>query len=227
MLANKLILITTLSAAGLASTLFAGRIDEKIRNDFFAGFTGDQAALERAMRVSGEAIALDPNGSAEALAWHGGGLLVLAGQKFQQGDFAAGGELWGKASAEMEKAGVLEPDNPAVLVPRASVWFAASRTAPPQMSKPILTKAIADYEHVYELQKTYFDTLSTHMRGELLFGLADGNARNGNDAKARIYFAKLAEIGPATGHLEQAKLYLRGEKYTVGSVSCHGCHTAK
>ena len=226
MLTKKLIVIT-LSAAALAQTLGAGRIDEKVRNDFFAGFAGDNPALERGMRLSGDAIALDPNGSAEALAWHGGGLLFLAGLKFQQGDIAAGGELWGKGSAEMEKAGVMEPDNPAVLIPRAAVWFAASRTAPPQMSKPILAKAIADYEHVYDLQKSYFDSLSVHMRGELLFGLADGHARNGNDAKARIYFEKLAAAGPATGHLEQAKLYLNGEKYTVEGIGCHGCHTAK
>ena len=91
MLANKLILMT-LSAAALAPALFAARFDEKVRNDFFAGFAGDRTALERGMRVSGEMIAQDPNGSAEALAWHGGGLMFQAGQKFQQGDVAAGGE---------------------------------------------------------------------------------------------------------------------------------------
>ena len=226
MLANKLILMT-LSAAALAPALFAARFDEKVRNDFFAGFAGDRAALERGMRVSGEMIAQDPNGSAEALAWHGGGLMFQAGQKFQQGDVAAGGELWGKASAEMEKAGALAPDSPAVLVPRAAVWFAASRTAPPQMSKPILEKAVADYEHVHDLQKDFFETLSVHMRGELLFGLADGYARLGNDEKARMYFTKLSAIGPETGHKEQAAKFLAGEKYAITGTGCHGCHTGK
>ena len=125
----------------------------------------------------------------------------------------------------MDQAGKLEPDSPFVLIPRAAVWFAASRQAPPDRATPILEKAIADYEHVYELQKAYFDTLSVHMRSELLFGLADGNARDKNPAKAKIYFEKLAAIGPSSGHFEQAQQFLAGDKYVVKGIGCIGCHT--
>jgi hypothetical protein len=224
---TKRIILITVSLAAMAQAVHAGKLDAKVRNDFFSGFSGDTAALERGMQISGELIQAEPDASAEALAWHGGGLIFLAGQKFRQGDMAAGGQMWGKGIEEMEKAGRMEPDNPAILVPRASVWFTASRNAPPQMAKPILAKAVADYEHVYELQKTYFDNLSTHMRSELLFGMADGNARMGNNDKAREFFTKLAAIGPESGHLEQAKLYLSGEKYDVRGPGCHGCHTGK
>ena len=211
----------------LVPHLYAARFDDKVRGDFFAGFKGDQAALERAMKTSEEAIAADPAGSAEAMAWHGGGLMVMSGQAFQQGDYTRGGELWEQAVNEMDKAGTLAPDSPAVLIPRAAVWFAASRRAPPDRGMPLLEKAIADYERVYAIQKTYFDTLDIHMRSELLFGLADGYNRDGNPAKAREYFEKLSGLGPASGHFEQATQFLNGGKYEVRGIGCAGCHAGK
>ena len=36
---------------GLVATAIAERFDVKVRDDFFAGFTGDNSALERAMKV--------------------------------------------------------------------------------------------------------------------------------------------------------------------------------
>jgi tetratricopeptide (TPR) repeat protein len=221
MFPKRLILI----AVAFGSFAQAAHFDDKIRGDFFAGFAGDKPSMERALAASEAAIAENPKGAAEAMAWHGGGLMILAGEKFRQGDYAAGGDLWSKAVAEMDKAGELEPDNPAILIPRAAVWFAASRRSPPDMGKPLLEKAIADYEHVYQMQTAYFDKLDIHMRSELLFGLADGYSRNGNPEKARLFFEKLVAVGSAGGHFEQAKLYLKGEKYTVEGAGCVGCHT--
>ena len=103
---------------------------------------------------------------------------------------------------------------------------AASRNRLPN-GAPILKKAFADYEHVYQLQPAIFDRLGTHPRSELLFGLADGYARDGNAEKARLYFTKLAALGPQSGHQQQADLYLKGEKYTVTGIGCAGCHTGK
>ena len=112
-----------------------------------------------------------------------------------------------------------------MLIPRAAAWFAASRAAPPEMAQPVLAKALADYETVYELQKAYFDKLDIHMRSELLFGLADGYSRKGDAGKAREWFTKLQALGPKSGHQEQADLFLNGEKYVVRGIGCAGCHT--
>jgi tetratricopeptide (TPR) repeat protein len=205
--------------------LGAGQFDDKVRGDFFAGFAGDRAAFERAMVAAEEAIATDPRLAAEAKAWHGAGLLYQSGEKFRTGDVAAGGQLWNQAIQEMDEAGRIAPDNPAVLIPRAAAWFVASRNTPPDMGKPILEKALADYEHVYDLQKGFFDRLDVHMRSELLFGLADGYARDDQPEKARAWFVKIAAIGPQGGHYEQARQYLNGEKYSVTALGCVGCHT--
>jgi len=201
--------------------------DDQVRGDFFAGFAGDRQAIDRAMESAEKAIATEPKMAAEAMSWHGAGLLTLSGRDFAQGDLAGAVELWERAVAEMDEAGKREPDNPAVLIPRAAAWFAASRTAPPEMGQPLLEKALADYEHVYDMQKAYFDKLNIHMRSELLFGLSDGWAREGDTAKARAWFEKLAALGPESGHHDQALLYLSGEKYSVKGIGCAGCHTAR
>lgn len=213
--------------AGSFGGIYAAVFDETVRTDFFAGFAGDSAALERGMRKAEAAIAGSPKESSEALAWHGGGLLFLSGQKFQQQDTAAGVDLWSRGNSELEKAGELAPDKLAVLIPRAAIWMAVSRFSPPDIGLPLARKAVVDFERVYEVQKPYFDTLSTHMRGELLFNLGDGFARLGQNDKARFYFDKLIAVGPATGHMEQAQLYMKGEKYEVKGTGCVGCHTGK
>ncbi len=205
----------------------ADRFDYKVRNDFFAGFSGDKEAFARAMKTAEEVIAANPGEAAEALAWHGSGLLVMAGQKFQEGDAQTGSQFWAKGNAEMEQAGKLAPDTVGVLVPRAAVWFAASRNLPKERATPMITKAIADYEHVYELQKSGFDTLPVHNRSELLFGLADGYARIGNGDKASAYFKQLQALGAKSGHMAQADAYLAGNKYQVTGTGCAGCHTGK
>jgi tetratricopeptide (TPR) repeat protein len=208
------------------SMLFgAGHFDDKVRSDFFAGLRGDQAALERAMAAAEETIDSDPQFAAEARAWHGSGLMFQSGQKFRQGELEAAGQLWDKAVQEMDQAGKSEPDNPAVLIPRAATWFAASRNVPPDMGQPVLKKALADYEHVYDLQKGFFDRLDIHMRSELLFGLADGYNRDGQPEQARGWFEKIVALGPQSGHYEQARQYLNGEKYSVTGLGCVGCHT--
>ena len=220
------LLIFTCSITLLPALLGAAPMDPSVRNDFFAGFAGSPAALDRALQGTEKTLATDPN-EAESLAWHGAGLLYLAGQKLSAGDYGAGGQLWDKGMKEMDAAGRIAPDNLSVLVPRAAAWFAASRGVPAGQSKPILERAVADYQHIYDMQRAYFDTLGNHRRSELLFGLADGNARLGNTDLAHTYFEKLAAVGPEGGHFAQANDYLKTGIYEVHGIGCVGCHAGK
>lgn len=215
------------AALAMAPLVFAAGFDDQVRGEFFSGFFGNRVALESAMKSAEDEIASNAADKAEALAWHGGGLMVLSGDKFREGDPATAGELWARGVEEMNQAGDLAPKNPAVLIPRAAIWMGVSRQAPPDRARPLLVKAVADYEAVYRIQEPYFDKLSPHMKSQLLFGLADGYNRIGNQEKARFYFEKLALLGGGTDHVDQAKAYLAGEKYTVNGPGCNGCHTSK
>ena len=216
-----------LAVLAAAPPSFAAGFDDAVRAQFFSGFFGDQAALEKAMTSAEAVIAANAPETPEALAWHGGGLMVQSGQRFRAGEGRAAGELWARGLGEMERAGQLAPKNPAVLIPRAAIWFAVSRQAPPDRARPLLEKAISDYELVYHIQESYFDTLNNHMKSQLLFGLADGYNRTGNPEKAKFYFEKLSALGSGVDHVDQARRYLAGETYTVTGPGCGGCHDSK
>lgn len=199
-----------------------GRFDMAIRSDFFAGFSGDMARFDKAMTLCETVLASDPN-HAEAMVWHGGGLTFRAGLAFQTGDFQKGGELWGRGMEEMGRAVSLQPDSIAVRIPRGAVLMEASRQMPPAQSPPIVKIAVEDFERVFQLQSAYFDKLSDHARGELLFGLADGWARLGDKEKARDYFTRLTSSASSSGRIAYAKAWLDGAP-PASAGRCVGCH---
>ena len=132
------------------------------------------------------------------------------------------GVVGGRGTEEMNRAVSLEPDNIGVRIPRAAVLIEASRQMPAAQATPILKLAVEDYEHVLELQSPYFDKLSDHARGELLFGLADGLARLGDKEKAREYFMRLTSSAAGSGRATYAKAWLDGAPPAdVGR--CVGC----
>jgi hypothetical protein len=214
--------VTATQGAGQAGAVPTGRFDMAVRADFFAGFSGDMVRFDRAMALCESVLASEPD-HAEALVWHGSGILFRAGQAFQAGDFQKGGELWGRGMAEMSRAVSLQPENVGVRIPRAATLTEASRQMPPAQAGPVLKLAVDDYEKVLALQAPYFDKLSDHARGELLFGLADGWARLGDQEKARGFFMRLTSSASSSGRVAYAKAWLDGTPpANVGR--CVGCH---
>jgi len=211
----------------VAATLFAQqRFDSVVRNDFFAGFSGNREALDRGMKKCEEILAADSK-QAEAMVWHGSGVFFRSGEAAKAGDYPTAAELYQRGLAEMDAAVALAPDNVAVVIPRGATLLTASQGIPGDNGRELLKAGLADYEKVYQLQKPYFDTLSGHARGELLFGLAEGYLRLGDAARARTWFEKLAAVNdPENSHLKQARAYLESGKLT-GPATCAGCHAGK
>ena len=200
------------------------RFDYLVRADFFAGAAGDEARLTKAIELCERALADNPM-HAEAMVWHGAGLLVRAGQAFQKGDMATGGPLFDRGLKEMNDAVGLAPDNPGALIPRAAVLFEATRGMPPEMARPLLQSAVDNYEHVLNLQTARWSTLGDHAKGELLFGLAEGSARLGDQQKAREYFARLIKDAPTSGQAPKATQWMEtGTIPKANGTSCVGCH---
>ena len=200
------------------------RFDYLIRADFFAGAAGDEARLAKAMDLCERTLAENPK-HAPAMVWHGAGLLVRSGQAFSKGDQATGGQLFGRGLKEMDDALALAPDNPGVLIPRAAVLFEATRGMPAEMAKPLIQSAIGSYEHVLDVQGPIWSTLGDHARGELLFGLAEGWARLGDQQKARTYFDRLIAEAPTSGQTPKAQQWIAtGTIPKANGASCVGCH---
>jgi len=200
------------------------RFDFLVRSDFFAGFAGDDARLQKGMAACERTLADHPQ-HAEALVWHGSGLLFQAGQAFRKGDMQNGGAMWSKALQEMETAVSLEPDNVGVRIPRGAVLLQATRFMPPEAAKPLIETAVGDYEHVLAIQEPYFSTLGDHPKGELLFGLAEGYSRLGRLDKARTYFERLTKDAPSSGQAPRAQQWLAdGTLPAPSGLGCVGCH---
>lgn len=172
---SVLALTTVALVYNLPASAQAQRFDKTVRGDFFAGFGGDTARLLKGMDACERALAENPK-HAEALVWHGSGLAFQAGLAFQKGDMKTGGELWSRGMKEMDDAVEIAPDNVAVLIPRGALLLQATQNMPPQMARPLILKAVGDYEKVLSIQEPIFMTLGDHPRGELLFGLAEVTA---------------------------------------------------
>lgn len=200
------------------------RFDYLVRADFFAGVAGDEARLKKVIDLCEATLAERPN-HPEALVWHGAAVVVQAGQAFQHGDVARGGPLFDRGLKEMSDAVALAPDNLGVLIPRAAVLLEATRRMPPEMARPLVQSAVANYEHVLILQAPIFATLGDHGKGELLFGLAEGFSRLAQPDKARRYFEQLISDAPTSGQAPKARQWMTdGTIPKSNGTSCVGCH---
>jgi tetratricopeptide (TPR) repeat protein len=199
------------------------RFDMLVRDDFFAGLLeNDQAALDRAMKLCEDTLARDPR-HAEAMVWHGGGLILRAGAAFRAGDKQKGMKLWSDGLAEMDRAVALSPDDVGTRIPRGATLLAASPFVPEPQRTQLLDKGLGDYERVLELQKDHFERLGRHARMQLLYGLADGWNRRGDQARARRYFERVREVAPDSPYGQRAEAFLAG-KTEPSPVACGGCH---
>jgi len=218
------VLTLLLAAFELVAPASAQRFDMVVRADFFAGYAGDEARLQKAMALCESILAENPN-HAEALVWHGSGLLFQAGRAFQAGDAQSGLQLFQAGLKQMTDAVSLAPNDVAVLIPRGAVLLAATARMDPVQARPLVELAVADYEKVLSIQAPYFDTLGDHPRGELLFGLAEGSARLGRLDKARMYFERLVQDVPKSGQSPRAQEWLTtGSIPKVAGIGCVGCH---
>jgi len=222
-----------LLAAAIGSFVFgfqtAGeRFDQVVRRDFFMGFSGDTAALDRAMKTA-EAVLKENPDQAEALVWQGAGYAFLSGRAFRDGDQGKGMEYWEKATSTMDRAVGLQPRNISVRIPRAATLAAATRSPamPDFIRTPLMQAAMGDYEQAYQMQKSQFDSLSEHARGELLLGMADLQERLGQVERSRALLEIAATTLPKGAYAGRARKWLDGGTIPDAERTCLGCHAAK
>lgn len=219
---KKTLLVVLLAATGIYG---AERFDRLVRNDFFAGYSGDADALARAMKTT-EAVLNDTPKHPEALVWHGSGLFYQSGLAYQSGDMAKGGELWARGMREMDEGIALAPDSMGTRAPRGGLMITVSRVVPASMQAELLKRGLADYTRIFELQKDTLAQLPTHPKGELLLGLADLNDRSGNKEQSLEFVRRVAAEMPTTVYGKRAQQWLDTGALPADQRSCIGCHTA-
>jgi hypothetical protein len=193
------------------------RFDMQVRNDFFAGFAGDMARLQKGLDACERALAENPK-HAEALVWHGSGLYFKAGMAFQQGDQKSGIELFTRGIKEMDDAVALA-ENVGVLI-RGAVLLNGTRFMAPEMARPLI-EALGDYEKPSPSSRNRAHSPTAIIRrGELLFQrrrCAPRTTRQG------AHLLQSTEHAPASGHAPQTKDYLATSEAPKirNPVGCH------
>ena len=235
-LKSLIVLVVTASYGLTASSLLSAesqskadeRFDVLVRNDFFAGMMGDRARLDRGMRFCEEILARNPR-HAEALVWHGGGLLTRAAQAYTKGDAAFGDRLWEQGLEEMNRAVAFEPNNMGVKIGRSATLIGLAQSgwdASDAKAKALLESALGDYEKVYRSQRPAFHQLGSHSRGELLFGLASGWSMLGEQKKAKAYLRLIVKACKGTVYETEARKWLATKPLPVVQHDCTGCHVS-
>jgi hypothetical protein len=221
----RLIAILVLALSVSLAVLAQQRFDFKVREDMFAGMDGDTAAFDRAMKLIDDTLKADPD-HAEALVWRGDGRLFLAGQAFQRGAISEGQALTAQATADMDRAVSLAPDNIAVRVPRAASLLPFARGMRP-FNRPeadrMTRTAIGDFEFVVAASTPWWSKLNEHGRGELLGALADGWLQLGDVDKARLYLDRMTAELADTPYAKNAALR-RADPAAKVPLTCLGCH---
>jgi len=202
------------------------RFDLIVREDLFAGFNGDDAALAKGLKACDAALAKNPK-HAEALVWRGAARVYQAGQLFQAKKPAEGFQSYTAGLKDMDDAVKLEPKNAGVRIPRAAVLMPASAGMPDVMAKPLLETVRGDLETIYELQKNDLHKLGTHPKGELRMGLADVYRKLKQADKARAQLDAVVKELPDSKYAKRAKEWLAAKPDAKLSHGCIGCHTPK
>ncbi|MEM9942749.1 MAG: hypothetical protein AAF939_14395 [Planctomycetota bacterium] len=219
---------TKKKAKATSGTATSDRFDFEVREDFFEGiFNEDEEAFARAMTKCEQALAKNPN-NWEALVWLGSGFVYRSGQTQEAGNEELATNELTEGLAMMHQACAMAPDDVSVLIPRAATLVQIGRTVPLSKSErlAILNLAVYDYEKTYELQQAYFDSLSSHAKGELLFGLGDGWHQLNNKTKSKGYFEQVVSLSPESEQAKLAKMFLTGkiDKSVLANRNCAGCH---
>jgi RNA polymerase sigma factor (sigma-70 family) len=202
------------------------RFDDIVRDDFFSG---DPARFQRVMKICSDALAKNPR-HAPALAWKGAGDLKLAGDAFQSNEIPKGMSLYEQGLKEMDDAVAMQPGSLQVLIPRGATYLSIAQYNPvPEMKKHLIQTGVADYEKALLVQQPYFEKLSRHARGELLFGLADGWYRLGDMEKSRGYLRRITNACPDSVYSRRAEEWLAVKDTTAlkeksRALTCVGCH---
>lgn len=205
------------------------RFDMLVRDDFFAGLMGDDERLDRGMKFCEEILDRNPK-HAEALVWHGGGLLARAARAYVKGDSNLGDKLWSRGLEEMNQAVAFEPDNMGVKIGRSATLIGLAQSgwdSSDAQGRALLESALIDYEKVYRWQKPFFRQLGDHSRGELLFGLASGWSILGEQEKARVYLRLIMKECRGTDYETEARKWLAGAPSTIVQHDCRGCHVSR
>ena len=220
----NLVVICLTSAAAWAQTKPENlSVSTWVREDVFAGvLVGDMDTFEKGVKKLDTHLAANPD-SSEALAWMGLTRLVRAARANEAGDPATFKKNYDAANELFARAGLAK--NEAVFAVTGGSFSVLAERLPVEVRRNAYERAYENYSALKALQAPYFDKLPTHMRGEVLAGLAQAAERIGKAEESKRYLAQIVETLPGTPYESRAKKWMdKPELSKTVSLTCQTCH---
>ncbi len=190
---------------------------EKVLDDFVAGFAGDAERLKKAMDACTNALKQDSK-HAMAMVWFGAGRVFECGQAFESGDFQTGMKLWNEGLKKMDQAVAAAPGSPLVRLRRGEtlldVW-----QHDPMSGEKMARKAADDLHYGIKALPEYLNDQNQQRRGELLYKIGLAYEKASEFGQAEKYMARIVEQAPKSSAIRQAKNWLEKNKSKEGETT--------
>jgi len=185
-----------------------GSLSQQVGPDLEAGFAGDQARYDKAVKLVKERLAANPK-DPEAMVWNGAITLFQSGTAYREQRLEDAGNLWFQSMKEMDEAVASAPENVAVRMVRGMILLPVTRfDGIPEAPEILLAKVREDFEKTLSLSKDYFEMMPLPVRAQVLGGLAESLDRLGKPEEARPYYQRVVAECSGTPQHKQAEDWL-------------------
>ena len=210
----------------IADTRFT--VHTLVREDIFAGFLNDD--LERLARGEKNAAQLAESrgtaGKSHALAWQAGATLYRAVVAFENKKADEFQKLFNRSQELFAQAKQLKSKNDGGVeaVTGGSYVLFADRL-PKDKQAAAWQESYAAFSTLWQAQGAAVDKLPTHIRGELLGGLAVSAQRTGRAQEAAEHVDRILTLMPDTPYGKIAKQWKENPASAkTATITCLNCH---
>jgi hypothetical protein len=197
-----------------------------VREDIFAGvLNGDMKRFSQGEKNIEILLESRPRDRGVLLGWKGAATLYRAVRELEAGHPASFEQKYAQAGeilSEAKKLGSRRPDLDAII---GGVYAALADRLPEKHRGQAWAQAYHSYRALWKTQGPVVAMLPTHLKGELLGGLAQSAQRTGHDKEAAEYLEKMVALLPGTSYAKAAKSWQDNPNNAAEtSLTCLTCH---
>jgi tetratricopeptide (TPR) repeat protein len=222
------------ASAALATARFQGPPDPDarlpvstlVREDVFAGFMDDDMArFARGERTIQRLLDERPGEKPVLLAWKASATMSRAVRALEDGRPDEFREKYRRALDLFSEAAQLGPDDLGVVAATAGTYVVFADRLPEAYRGAAWSQAYDGYRRLWNHQAAGVEGLPTHLRGELLGGLAQSAQRTGRTREADEYLDKILTLLPGTPYEPVARQWKKDpEAAARTAITCLTCH---
>ena len=199
-----------------------------LREDVFAGILEkDMDRLARGEKNIETLLAQRPKDKAPLLVWKGGVVLYRAVLALEAGRHKEFEEKYKSAVELLAEGKKLGPKDFGVTAATAGIYSIFADRLPEKLRGPAWATAYDSYQLLWKNQERFAQTLSLHLKGELLGGLAESAQRTGHQKELDEYLDKILKVAPNSAYAKVARQWKDDPTAATRTrITCLSCHAA-